>query len=162
MPVISRSHLYTHTHTHTGRLRHKTSDNPGHMLPDVAFNLWSALSVPPPQHGTRDPRMCDGADVRWGGYRLSREALMEERARTYGQSGWFTEVSGVGVQCWHNFTPVLLPLRLFYNYSRRKAIDTCQWVRLYSTSVTTLRIQIRVTANSYNHVDLKWNSHYFS
>lgn len=42
-------------------------------------------SVPP-----KNSQMCEGTDVKCGGYHLSREALMEEHVCTHGQSGWFT------------------------------------------------------------------------
>lgn len=79
-------------HTHAGHLRHAartTQVRCSLMRPstcDQHFPLCP-LDTSAPLKGFQ---MCDGADVKCGGYHLSGEALMEEHACTYGQSGRFT------------------------------------------------------------------------
>lgn len=158
MPVIWGSHLYTHTHTHKytpDTYVTPPEENPGHMFPDVAFNLWAAPPLPPPRHRptphppSEDSQMCGrGRCDMWrissvrrgfnGGVGL--HIWTDRVADSLDRPAWGR--GAVRAELTHNTLGLLPTSRLFYNYSSRSK-DTYLWLRYYSSSSATLTYNSR-------------------
>lgn len=142
MPVISGSHLYTHT------LATYVTKNP-QTTPVTCSQMWPSTCD---QHFLSCPRdtfhAAEGLSDVWSSRCEMWRASSVRRGFNGGKrlhiwTEWLIHQSGVGVQCWHGSAPVLLPLRLFRNYS-----SNIQRYRSMSKALQHFRYRAHVSGQS--------------